>query len=68
MRAHALGFDPGKPHPNNNSIFLGHPVGTTGAIITTKLVYELHRIGGRYGLVMMCIGGSQGIAAIWERV
>lgn len=63
-----LGFDPAKVNPNGSGISLGHPVGATGAIITTKLIYELHRTGGRYGLTTMCIGGGQGIAAIWERV
>lgn len=62
-----LGFDPAKVNPNGSGISLGHPVGATGAIITTKLVSELHRTGGRYGLATMCIGGGQGIAAIWER-
>ena len=47
---------------------IGHPVGATGAIITTKALYELQRIGGRYALATMCIGGGQGIAAIFERV
>ncbi|MBI2314421.1 MAG: acetyl-CoA C-acyltransferase family protein [Betaproteobacteria bacterium] len=63
-----LGFDPAKVNPNGSGISLGHPVGATGAIITTKAIYELHRIGGRYALVTMCIGGGQGIAAIFERV
>jgi acetyl-CoA C-acetyltransferase len=63
-----LGFDPARVNPNGSGISLGHPVGATGAIITTKLVHELQRTGGRYGLVTMCIGGGQGIAAIWERV
>jgi acetyl-CoA C-acetyltransferase len=62
-----LGFDPAKVNPNGSGISLGHPVGATGAINTVKLVYELKRTGGRYGLVTMCIGGGQGIAAIWER-
>lgn len=62
-----LGFDPAKTNPNGSGISLGHPIGATGAIITTKLVYEMQRTGGRYGLVTMCIGGGQGIAAIWER-
>ncbi|MDF0546087.1 acetyl-CoA C-acyltransferase family protein [Sphingobium sp. H39-3-25] len=66
--ARELGFDPQKVNPNGSGISLGHPIGATGAIITTKLVYELHRTGGRYGLATMCIGGGQGIAAIWERV
>lgn len=63
-----LGFDPAKVNPNGSGISLGHPVGATGAIITTKLIYELHRTGGHYGLTTMCIGGGQGIAAIWERI
>ncbi|MEQ1717827.1 MAG: acetyl-CoA C-acyltransferase family protein [Hyphomicrobium sp.] len=66
--ARELGFDPAKVNPNGSGISLGHPVGATGAIITTKLVHELQRTGGRYGLVTMCIGGGQGIAAIFERV
>ncbi|TWG94380.1 acetyl-CoA C-acetyltransferase [Luteimonas sp. J16] len=65
--ADALGFDPEKTNPNGSGISLGHPVGATGAIITVKLVHELHRTGGRYGLATMCIGGGQGIAAIFER-
>ena len=64
----ALELDPEKVNPNGSGISLGHPVGGTGAIITTKAIYELHRIGGRYALVTMCIGGGQGIAAIFERV
>lgn len=64
----ALGLDPAKVNPNGSGISLGHPVGATGAIITTKAIYELHRTGGRYALVTMCIGGGQGIAAIFERV
>jgi acetyl-CoA C-acetyltransferase len=63
-----LDFDPEKVNPNGSGISLGHPVGATGAIITTKAIYELHRTGGRYALVTMCIGGGQGIAAIFERV
>jgi acetyl-CoA C-acetyltransferase len=62
-----LGFDPEKLNPNGSGISLGHPVGATGAIITTKALYELQRTGGRYALVTMCIGGGQGIAAIFER-
>jgi len=62
-----LDLDPAKVNPNGSGISLGHPVGATGAIITTKAVYELHRTGGRYALVTMCIGGGQGIAAIFER-
>ena len=63
-----LGLDPVKVNPNGSGISLGHPVGATGAIITTKAIAELHRTGGRYALVTMCIGGGQGIAAIFERV
>jgi acetyl-CoA C-acetyltransferase len=63
-----LGFDPAKVNPNGSGISLGHPVGATGAIITIKALYELERIGGRYALVTMCIGGGQGIAAIFERI
>ena len=63
-----LGLDPAKVNPNGSGISLGHPVGATGAIITTKAIAELHRTGGRYALVTMCIGGGQGIAAIFERM
>ena len=63
-----LGFDPAKTNPNGSGISLGHPVGATGAILTVKALYELARIDGRYALVTMCIGGGQGIAAIYERV
>lgn len=62
-----LGLDPEKVNPNGSGISLGHPVGATGAIIATKAIHELHRIGGRHALVTMCIGGGQGIAAIFER-
>jgi len=66
--AKLLDFDPAKVNPNGSGISLGHPIGATGAIITTKALYELQRIQGRYALVTMCIGGGQGIAAIFERV
>ena len=62
-----LGFDPEKTNPNGSGISLGHPVGATGAMLTVKALYELRRVGGRYALVTMCIGGGQGIAAIFER-
>ena len=55
-------------NPNGSGISLGHPVGATGCIITVKALYELKRVGGRYALVTMCIGGGQGIAAIFERI
>ncbi len=63
-----LGLDPARVNPNGGAIALGHPVGATGAIITIKCLYELDRIGGRYGLVTMCIGGGQGIALAIERL
>jgi acetyl-CoA C-acetyltransferase len=63
-----LGLDPAKVNPNGGAVALGHPIGATGAILTVKCLYELQRTGGRYGLVTMCIGGGQGIAAIIERV
>lgn len=66
--ARELGLDPAKVNPNGSGIALGHPVGATGAIIAVKALHELNRIGGRYALVTMCIGGGQGIAAIFERV
>ena len=59
-----LGLDSEIVNPNGGAIALGHPVGATGAIILTKLVYELKRKGERYGLATMCIGGGQGIAVI----
>jgi acetyl-CoA C-acetyltransferase len=62
-----LGLDPAKVNPNGSGISLGHPIGATGALITVKALHELHRIQGRYALVTMCIGGGQGIAAIFER-
>jgi acetyl-CoA C-acetyltransferase len=57
-----------KTNPNGGAVGLGHPIGATGAILTVKALYELQRGGGRYGLVTMCIGGGQGIAAVFERV
>ncbi|HEX7328168.1 MAG TPA: acetyl-CoA C-acyltransferase family protein [Casimicrobiaceae bacterium] len=63
-----LGFDPAKVNPNGGAVALGHPIGATGCILTIKAMYELARTGKRYGLVTMCIGGGQGIAAIIERL
>ncbi len=63
-----LGLDPAKVNPNGSGISLGHPIGATGALITVKALHELQRISGRYALVTMCIGGGQGIAAIFERM
>jgi acetyl-CoA C-acetyltransferase len=62
-----LGLDPARVNPNGGAVALGHPIGATGAILTVKALYELQRTGGRYALVTMCIGGGQGIAAIFER-
>ncbi|WP_339668619.1 beta-ketothiolase BktB [Dasania marina] len=61
-----LGLDPAKVNPNGSGIGLGHPIGATGAIITVKALYELKRIKGRYAVATMCIGGGQGIAALFE--
>src|SRR4051812_13556674 len=63
-----LKFDPKKTNPNGGAVGLGHPIGATGALLTVKALYELQRIGGKYALVTMCIGGGQGIAAIYERM
>jgi acetyl-CoA C-acetyltransferase len=63
-----LELDPEKVNPNGSGISLGHPIGATGALITVKALYELERINGRYALVTMCIGGGQGIAAIFENL
>jgi acetyl-CoA C-acetyltransferase len=66
--ARALELDMKKTNPNGGAIALGHPIGCSGAFLATKAIYELHRVGGRYALVTMCIGGGQGIAAVFERV
>ncbi|HEX7633875.1 MAG TPA: acetyl-CoA C-acyltransferase family protein [Noviherbaspirillum sp.] len=63
-----LDLDPARTNPNGGAIALGHPLGASGAIITIKCLYELIRTNKRYGLITMCIGGGQGIAAIIERV
>jgi acetyl-CoA C-acetyltransferase len=65
--ARELGLPPDKTNPNGSGVSLGHPIGATGAILAIKALYELHRTGGQYALVTMCIGGGQGIAAIFER-
>jgi acetyl-CoA C-acetyltransferase len=62
-----LGLDPVKTNPNGGAIALGHPIGCSGAFIATKALYELERVGGKYCLVTMCIGGGQGIACVFER-
>ena len=64
--ARELHLDPLKTNPNGGAVALGHPIGATGCILTVKAIYELHRTGGRYALVTMCIGGGQGIAAVFE--
>ena len=63
-----LGLDPAKVNPNGGAVALGHPIGATGCILTVKALCELQRTQKRYALVTMCIGGGQGIAAIFERV
>ncbi|NIE65222.1 beta-ketothiolase BktB [Burkholderia sp. Ax-1719] len=63
-----LGLDPVKVNPNGSGISLGHPIGATGTLITVKALHELQRVNGRYALVTMCIGGGQGIAAIFENL
>jgi acetyl-CoA C-acetyltransferase len=63
-----LGLDAAKVNPNGGAVALGHPIGATGAILTVKALYELQRTQKRYALVTMCIGGGQGIAAIFERM
>ncbi len=66
--ARDLELPPERTNPNGSGISLGHPIGATGAILTVKALYELKRTGGRYALVTMCIGGGQGIAAVFERL
>jgi acetyl-CoA C-acetyltransferase len=66
--ARELHLDPLRTNPNGGAVALGHPIGATGCILTVKAIYELHRTGGRYALVTMCIGGGQGIAAVFERL
>ncbi|HKJ95063.1 MAG TPA: acetyl-CoA C-acyltransferase family protein [Gammaproteobacteria bacterium] len=63
-----LELDPARVNPNGSGISLGHPIGATGCILTVKALYELQRTGGRYAVVTMCIGGGQGIAALFERM
>ncbi len=63
-----LDLDPAKTNVNGGAIALGHPIGASGAVIATKALYELQRVNGRYALVTMCIGGGQGIAAVFERL
>ena len=63
-----LGLDPARVNANGGAVALGHPIGATGCILTVKALHELHRTSKRYALVTMCIGGGQGIAAIFERM
>jgi acetyl-CoA C-acetyltransferase len=63
-----LGLPPERTNPNGSGVSLGHPLGATGAILTVKALYELRRTGARYAVVTMCIGGGQGIAAVFERM
>ncbi|RMG34983.1 MAG: acetyl-CoA C-acyltransferase [Gammaproteobacteria bacterium] len=64
----ALGLDPAIVNPNGGAIALGHPIGATGAILLVKLVHELIRRDGRYGLATLCIGGGQGVALVVENL
>ncbi|MCP4432679.1 MAG: acetyl-CoA C-acyltransferase [Gammaproteobacteria bacterium] len=66
--AKGLELDLEKTNPNGGAIALGHPIGASGAVLATKAIYELHRTGGQYALVTMCIGGGQGIAVVFERL
>ena len=63
-----LEMDPEITNVNGGAIALGHPLGCTGAKLTTQLLYELERRGGRYGLVTMCIGGGMGAAGVFENL
>jgi acetyl-CoA C-acetyltransferase len=63
-----LDIDPANVNPNGSGISLGHPIGATGSVITVKALYELQRTSGKYAVVSMCIGGGQGIAALFERI
>ena len=66
--AAAIGFDPEKVNVNGGAIALGHPLGATGAKLTTQIIHELERREARYGVVTMCIGGGMGAAGLFERV
>jgi acetyl-CoA C-acetyltransferase len=66
--ARGLELDMKKVNPNGGAIALGHPVGASGAVLAVKAIHELHRTGGRFALVTMCVGGGQGIAAVFERL
>jgi acetyl-CoA acyltransferase len=64
--ARTLGMDLSRTNVNGGAIALGHPLGATGAKLTTQLVYELGRRGGGVGMVTMCVGGGMGAAGIFE--
>jgi acetyl-CoA C-acetyltransferase len=66
--AKEVGADIAKTNPNGGAIALGHPLGATGAFLTTKALYELERIGGRYGIISMCCGGGIGTGTLIERM
>jgi acetyl-CoA C-acetyltransferase len=66
--AKVLGLDPKKTNPNGGAIAIGHPIGASGTVIITKALYEAKRIGSKYALATMCIGGGQGITTIWEMI
>ncbi len=66
--AKQIGADLAKTNPNGGAIALGHPLGATGAVLVTKALYELERIGGRYGLISMCCGGGIGTGTLIERI
>jgi acetyl-CoA C-acetyltransferase len=66
--AKVLGLDPAKTNPNGGAIAIGHPIGASGAVIITKALYEARRVGSKYCLATMCIGGGQGITTIWEMI
>jgi acetyl-CoA C-acetyltransferase len=66
--AKVLGLDPMKTNPNGGAIAIGHPIGASGAVIITKALYEARRVGSKYCLATMCIGGGQGITTIWEMI
>ena len=65
---HELPMDEERLNVNGGAIALGHPLGCSGARLTTSLLYEMHRRQARYGLVTMCVGGGMGAAAVLERI
>ena len=63
-----LELDPAKVNPNGGAIALGHPVGATGCILAVKMMYDMKRTGAKTGLITMCIGGGQGISALFKNL